>query len=44
MDTTCTEKMGAASSKLDNQALFMATDDGAVKTVRPCKVSLEGGQ
>jgi hypothetical protein len=32
--------MGAASSKWDNQALFMVTNDGAVKIEWPYKVSL----
>jgi len=32
--------MGAASSNWDNQALFMVTNDGAVKIVWPYKVSL----
>jgi len=39
-DRTCIEKMGAASSKWDNQALFMVTNDGAVKIVWPYMVSL----
>jgi len=34
-DITCIEKMGAASFKWDNQALFMVTKDEAVKIVWP---------